>query len=147
MTSGGTDFDCANKDDEKYDNTVSDKKEDVLRKSDQYGEFFVSSFWKKTETIMYRIYCSDYDFDDRLYIKLYNSQSKKIESCNFKKIITKTICLQKTFPNKHINNFNQVHLIDDYYVNVLIYFMLQTHLFEICKFLVNYDWNCAYVYS
>ena len=87
MTSGGTDFDCANKDDEKYDNTVSDKKEDVLRKSDQYGEFFVSSFWKKTETIMYRIYCSDYDFDDRLYIKLYNSQSK---------IVCKTYqCLQK----------------------------------------------------
>lgn len=146
MTFGGTDIDCADKD---YDISSLKNKEEVLRKSDQYGEFFVSNFWNKTNTIMYRIYCSDYDFDDALYIKLYNSESKKIESCNFKEITMKTMCLQKPFPNKHINSFNQVHLIDDYYVNVLIYFMLQTHLLEICKysgyFVGSSDWNRAYV--
>ena len=122
--------------------------EEVARKSNQYGEFFCNKFYKRSFNMFCEFFSGE-NTEDMLYLKVYNTETNGIESFLLKQVLEELFKLQDPFPNKSINNVNQVQLIGPYYVNVFIYIMFQTHWRDLTMrngFYVGYsDWETAYM--
>jgi len=101
-----------------------------VQKSDTYGKFFCEKKSERLNKVMWDMVFST--ASDPLYVQLYNSQINTVESLSLRVILEDLVFnYLYPFPDKPVNNCNQINLYGFYFVSSSIYYLIQEYWDEI----------------